>query len=113
MRSPDGFSLIEVLVALALLSTVAASLAGALHQAAHARKLSRDILYATELAADTIEAWRSGAPGEIIPIDDARFQRSIRILPDPETATLHEIEVSVSWTDGRPHTVQLRTSARR
>lgn len=112
MTSVRGFSLVEVLAALAILATTAASLASVLHHAFYTRRVSRDLVRATELAADAIEVWRSGAVPDALATGDRRFERRWYVRPSRD-AGLQEIEVSVAWNDGRRHVVELRTTARR
>ncbi len=58
--SSDGFSLIEVLVASAILASALAAVSHLLVIATRANAAARDMTYATILAADTLEHLRAG-----------------------------------------------------
>ena len=115
MQSPDtgrGFSLIELLIALALLSTVALGLSSTLITAHRALTASGKRMQAAQLAAEGLEQLRSGqVPGGVHLAGD--FERSALVTPWGGHPDLRRLEVTVSWNDGDTHTLQLVTLARR
>ncbi len=104
-----GFTLIEVLFAFTLLTIVSTGLAAGLVQALRARATSRDLIHATALAADTIERVRAGIVAQPLSEADSRFERHIAVAPFAAGLPLNRIEVTVSWNDGHPQQVELRT----
>lgn len=59
--SSDGFSLVEVLVAVAILATAAATLPGLFLSARRGNALAGELTWATTLAAQKVEELRAGA----------------------------------------------------
>lgn len=108
----QGFTLIEVLMAVLLLSTIALALTRTLISSQRARAASERWLQATQLAAEGIEQLRTGQPlGPIhIPGD---FDRAAQVTPWSGHDGLVRLDVTVSWDDGEPHRFQLSTLARR
>ena len=76
-RSDSGFSLLETLVAAAILTTAVGSLVAALSAASRANQSAKRSTYAAILAADRMEQLRS------LPLDDPALQPS---PPDALTA---------------------------
>jgi prepilin-type N-terminal cleavage/methylation domain-containing protein len=112
MRGRGGFTLVEVIVAVALLSVVALGLATTLIGAQQGRAATEKWMQATQLAAAGMEQLRAGhvlgpleAPGD--------FDRSASVTPWSDHPGLYRLEVTVSWNDGIGHRVQLTTLARR
>lgn len=106
-----GFSLIEVLVATLLLSTVALALTRTLTGAQRGRAISEQWLLATQLAAEGIEQLRAGGRLEDVPLDRA-IERVGASVPWAGHPGLRRIEVTVSWDDGERYTFQLATLVR-
>lgn len=105
-----GFSLIEVLVAIVLLSTMALALTHTLLAAQRAQAASARWTRATQLAAEGLERLRAG--------------HSLGSVPDGVTRTgaatqwsgpddLVQVTVTVAWNDGAPRAVRLSTLVRR
>ena len=97
-----------MLFALTLLTIVSTGLTAALIQSMRARATSRDLMQATQLAADAIERARAGLVATPLSDADVRFERRVAVaavggLP------LNRIEVTVSWNDGRPQHLELST----
>jgi prepilin-type N-terminal cleavage/methylation domain-containing protein len=110
MREPaSGFTLIEALVAVVLLSVIALALTSTLLGVQRAQRTSERWMQAVQLAADGIERLRSGrgveaaAPG---------FVRAGTIVPVDEAAGLYRLEVTVTWNDGEPRRYALATLVR-
>jgi type II secretory pathway component PulK len=96
-----GGSLIEVLIALLVLSIVAAGLAQTLVVALRARRTSGYWMQATQLAVERVERARSGRFG-----DDSEtlgmFQRNVRVRPGLGSLPLERVDVTVEWQDNGP-----------
>jgi prepilin-type N-terminal cleavage/methylation domain-containing protein len=107
-----GFTLIEVLVAVLLLSTMALTLSQTLIASQRARATSERWTHAAQLAAEGIEQLRTGqAPGPVrIPGD---FGRHAEVAAWNGHAKLVQLTVTVSWNDGTAHDFQLSTLVRR
>jgi type II secretory pathway pseudopilin PulG len=107
-QSDIGFSLVEVIVATALLSAVALTVTQTLVSALHTGARNEQWMHATELAAEGIELLRAGhtlrplAPG-------VGFQRSGVVTPWDGHTGLQRLEVTIAWDDGEHHTFQLTT----
>jgi prepilin-type N-terminal cleavage/methylation domain-containing protein len=114
VQLPDtsrGFSLVELLIALALLSAVALGLSTTLITTHRALTASGKRMQAVQLAAEGLEQLRAGQlpGGERLAGD---FERSASVTPWGGHAGLRRLEVTVSWNDGDTHTLQLVTLAR-
>lgn len=113
-RTPaaHGFTLIELMIALVLLSAAALGLGSTLLGTQHAFAVSRRWVRAAQLAADGLEQLRAGQPPG--PVHDAaEFTRAVAVTPWSGHVGLQRLEVTVTWNDGEPHTVRLVTLARR
>jgi prepilin-type N-terminal cleavage/methylation domain-containing protein len=107
-----GFTLVELLVALALLSAVALALTTTLIKTHRLLAASGKRMQATQLAAEALEQLRAGqVPGAVHLAGD--FERSTLVTPWGGHPDLRRLEVTVSWNDGNIHTLQLVTLARR
>lgn len=107
-----GFTLIEVLVAVLLLSMMALALSRTLIASQRARTSSERWTQAAQLAAEGIEQLRTGeAVGPVgIPGD---FGRRAEVAAWNGHDNLVQLTVTVSWNDGTAHDFQLSTLARR
>jgi prepilin-type N-terminal cleavage/methylation domain-containing protein len=111
-RSAAGFTLVELLVALLVLSVAALALGSTLASTGRALSLSRKWMQATQLAAEGMEQLRAGqVPGP--PGGAGEFERSVATAPWDGHPGLQQVEVTVSWNDGEAHTFRLVTLARR
>ena len=124
-RGQAGYSLIEVIVAFALLalalSLLLGTLSGATRQVRWSNEAGRAALHAQSLL-DTV-----GVGGPLRPgrrngeFDDGRYRWSLQVSPwsdglaatgpaAPGSATLYELVLTVQWSDGGPRErLQLRT----
>jgi|SRR5579862_2515714 len=107
-----GFTLVEVLVAVALLSLMAVTLTETLIASERARAISERWTQAAQLAAEGIEQLRAGQSLAPIRVPGA-FVRRASVTPWNGHDGLVEVAVSVSWNDGAPHDLQLHTLERR
>lgn len=102
-----GFTLIEVIVALGLLSMVALALTETLLGTQRALFLAEHQMEATVLAADALERARA-APGSDSD-RHGRFERRWTAAPADEALGLWQIDVVVEWSDPSPRKLTLRT----
>jgi len=107
-----AFTLVEVMVAVALLSVVALGMTTTLVGAQRARARSEQWMQATVAAVDGLEQLRAGhALGPLR--DPGRFERSASVSTWNGHPGLYRLEVTVSWDDGTPQRFRLTTLARR
>jgi len=110
-RTLAGFSLVEVMVATLLLSAIALAVTQTLVHALQVRARSERWMQATQLATEGIEQLRAGHSLRALP-PGSGFDRSGTTAAWSGHPGLQRIDVSVSWNDGAPHTLQLTTLAR-
>lgn len=106
-----GYSLLEILVALAIFSIAALALTSGVTIVVRANNLSEHFTQASILAQDKLEALRAH-PSSLTGGSDAPqsgFSRVWDVTPATPQAGVTQIDVSVSWTDYLPHTVTLST----
>jgi prepilin-type N-terminal cleavage/methylation domain-containing protein len=111
-RDPSGFTLIEVLMAVLLLSLMALTLTQTLIASQRACAVSERWAQAAQLAAEGIEQLRAGhTPGPArVP---GGFDRRAEVTPWNGHHGLFRLVVTVSWNDGAAHDFQLTTLAHR
>jgi general secretion pathway protein I len=125
-RRQHGYSLIEVIVAFALLALaltlLLGTLSGATRQVRWSGDAGRAALHAQSLL-DQVGVGEPLRPGQSDgDFDDGRYRWTLAITPwtdpvsppgiaiDPSAPRLHEVSLSVKWGDGRPgEQLQLRT----
>lgn len=110
MRPRHGFTLVEVMVALFLLSGVALGLTTTLMATQRARVVSEQRMQAVLLAAEGIEQLRAGQA--LGAVGRPFFERTGTVAPWGAHAGLQRLEVTVTWNDGDPQQLQLVTLAR-
>lgn len=111
-RCVAGFSLVEVMVAVVLLSIMALGLSSTLVAAHRARADSERWMQATQLAAQGMEQLRAGHVLSAVEIPGA-FTRSSSITPWSNHPGLYRLEVTVTWMDYPSRSFRLLTLARR
>ncbi len=112
LRARRAFTLVEVMMALVLLSSMALAVTATLVAAHRARVVSQHWMHATELAAEGIEQLRAGhALGPVR--NGEQFERTGSTMAWNGHPGLYRIEVAVTWNDGEPRRVQLVTLDRR
>lgn len=116
-----GFTLIEVLAALMVLGLVAVSAIGLYGASARAQKQASVLANATSLGQSVMEgvhyAASLGALGLVpswlpsLPIerDGTTFHVAIQVKDQPESDTLKRVEVTVSWDQPTPSSLNLVT----
>jgi prepilin-type N-terminal cleavage/methylation domain-containing protein len=107
-----GFTLIEVMIALTLLSVVALSLSTILISTGRTLTASGKRMQATQLAAEAMEQLRAGQTPEGAHLPEG-FERSAQATDLDGQAGLRRLEVTVSWNDGAAHKLRLVSLARR
>jgi prepilin-type N-terminal cleavage/methylation domain-containing protein len=107
-----GFSLPEVLVAMAVFGVVAAAVASVLVLNVSSNRLSSEITQATTYGQDKIEFFRtqataptSNTTGETSGI----FKRTWVVTNGPVSASTKQVTVTVTWGDLGNRSVQLAT----
>ena len=111
-RAESGFTLIEVMIAVLLLSAISLGLTRTLVSTQRARVVSEQWMQATQLAVEGMEQLRARQPLGPIRIPGA-FERSAAVEAWGGHPGLDRLEVTVSWNDGEPHNFHLVTLARR
>ena len=108
---PGGFSLIEFLVALGILSLISLGLTQTLIAAQVARRTSAAWMRATQLAEERIEQVRAGGS-----VDVSRTVDEFSVATDSTAVSgysgLRVVGVTVAWTDHGPRTFVLRSLVR-
>ena len=113
-----GFSLIEVMVAMVILTIGLLGVAGLQSTAITGNQHGNTMMQATTLAEETIEQIRNAAydditvtnfPALVSDVDGSIYDREILIEPDTPLNELKRITVTVSWRTLRRHQVVLRT----
>ena len=118
MMNDRGFSLIEVMVAIVILTIGLIGVAGLQGTAITGNQHGNTMMQATTLAEETIEQIRNAAYDDITvtnfpelesDVDGSIYDREILIEPDTPLNELKRITVTVSWRTLRRHQVVLRT----
>lgn len=107
----SGYSLIEVVVAMALFAIAILGLSAGVALVARSSLLSENLTRATILAQDKLEelttpyAVRTGGSDEPQP----GFTRDWSITLDDPATGVARVAVTVSWESGEPQTISLET----
>lgn len=109
-HSSRGFTVIELLVAVAIFAVLAGALAQSLIHAQQVRASSRRWLQATQLAEERLERLRSGdRTTDAAPIGE--FTRAWHVGATDQPG-LDRVDVTVAWSDGGPQRFVLSALAR-
>jgi type IV pilus assembly protein PilV len=113
-KKSKGFSLVEVLVALVILSISLLALAGLMIQSTKNSSWGSHITEAATLAQDRLEALRAVRPQTDIPegVNNDQvtggsgivYTRTWTVTTNA-TSTLRTIAITITWTDSVPHTI--------
>ena len=112
-----GFTLIEVLIALVILSVAFLALAGLMVQTTKNNSFGGRITEAATFAQEKLEEFRAIGWEKIIPNtsgidypDGATgivYTRNWRVTPNPANGNLKEITVTINWADQTKHSIRL------
>lgn len=114
----DGFTLIEMMVAIILIGVGLMGLAALSSTVTRANVQSSALTSASALAQEKIEGFRSmpyaeigaGASTDVRTLDGIGYSRTWSVQTDQPAADLKTISVTVSWTSrGKTHTTTLST----
>jgi len=115
LASHEGFSLIEVLVAIGIFSIAILGLAVGAITITRANKTSQFHTVGTNLAQDKLEQLKAsafaavGAGGDVPPsVQGVAFTRNWTVTNN--TATFKQINVTVQWTDYTPHSLTISSA---
>lgn len=111
--SAKGFTLVEVLVALAIFSIAFTGFVSLLTSVLHANAQAKRRTEAATFAQDKLEELRQSATptagsDSITPTGGSPYSRTWTVGAGP-TAALRTVTVTVTWTDYYAQTVQLST----
>lgn len=115
---PDGFTLIEMMVAIILIGVGLMGLAALSSTVTRANVQSSALTSASALAQEKIEGFRSmpyasigaGDSTDVRTLDGIGYSRRWSVQTDQPAADLKTISVAVSWTSrGKTHTTTLST----
>jgi prepilin-type N-terminal cleavage/methylation domain-containing protein len=106
-----GYSLVEILVALAVFSLSAPGISVGVSLAVRTSQTSEHFTLATVLAQDKLEELRAQLGSRSSGSDSPRpgFSRQWFIASDSPETGVTRIDVAVSWTDYQPHSLTLAT----
>ena len=106
-----GYSLVEVLVALAIFSLSAPAIAVGVSLAVRTAHISENLTLATILAQDKLEELRAQSGLRSSGGDSPRsgFRREWSIASDSPETGMTRIDVSISWSDYESHALALAT----
>ncbi|MGH7562778.1 MAG: PulJ/GspJ family protein [Gemmatimonadales bacterium] len=110
-RTPEGFTLLEVVVALGLVGSVAVASLSALDQHFRLTRRGADVATATALATDRLDALRREAMRRTTRLPDSlrngrfakpldRYSWEAELRPVSDRRGLVDIAVTVRWEDG-------------
>jgi prepilin-type N-terminal cleavage/methylation domain-containing protein len=115
LASHEGFSLIEVLVAMGIFSVAILGLAVGAITITRANKTSQFHTVGTNLAQDKLEQLKAsafaavGAGSDVpSPVQGVAFTRNWTVTNN--TATFKQVNVTVSWTDYYPRSLTVSTA---
>ena len=113
LMKSKGFTLIEVLVALVILSFALLALAGLMLTTTRNNSFGGRITEAATFAQDKLEEFRAISWGNVVSGNDNKtgshnlnYQRIWRVDPSID-GNLKTITISINWIDKNPHTIQL------
>jgi len=106
-----GYSLLEILVALAIFSIAAVGLTSNVTFSIRTTHISERFTHATILAQDQLEALSARPAVRVSGSDTPQsgFTRTWTVIPHTPQTGVTQIDVTVSWTDYQPRTITLST----
>ncbi|MGH7774492.1 MAG: type IV pilus modification PilV family protein [Candidatus Binatia bacterium] len=117
-RLDAGFTLIEILIAMAILNIAILAIAAGATSVIKANQTSYFNTIATNLAQDKLEELKansatmaSGGP-DTTPVDAVTFTRNWTVTPDTPVGGLSQIDVTVTWTDYAARTLTVSSAVK-
>ena len=106
-----GYSLLEILVAMAIFSIVSVALTSSITSGIRINHASGQLTQATVFAQDILEALSARPAARTSGSDTPQpgFIRTWTVTPDVPQPGVTQIDVTVSWTDYQPRTIALST----
>jgi type IV pilus assembly protein PilV len=113
----DGFTLIEVMIALVVMSIGLTALAAVQISAIRGNAFSKRMTTAVSIADAKMEQIKNGSYASIINEPDTQvsqsnmnFTRRVTVTPNNPLVNTKTVNVTVSWLDGsKPHSVPITT----
>ena len=112
----NGFTLIEVLIAMVILSAGLLGMASLTGSIILSNKLSNDLTAATTLGQDKMESIRSDGYEDVASETKAacsdsfsEFQREVTVVNDSPASGMKTVTVKVYWGPSDAHNVELKT----
>ena len=115
-KKSKGFSLIEVLIALVILSISLLALAGLMSQSTRNSSWGSHLTEAATLAQDRLERFRAVRPQTDIPegvnndlvtgVTGIVYTRTWTVTTNA-TSTARTIAITITWTDSIPHSITI------
>ncbi|MFH1952081.1 MAG: type IV pilus modification protein PilV [Pseudomonadota bacterium] len=112
----SGFTLVEVLVAMVILSIGLLGMASLTVGIIHANKFSNDLTTATTLAQDKMEDIRRTSYASVtpeakaaLPSDYAQYKREVKVDDNNPATGMKTVRVKVYWGASDAHSVELKT----
>jgi len=112
-----GFTLLEILIALVILSITLLALAGLMVRTTRNNSFGGHMTEAATFAQDKLEEFRAIGWVKIPPnttgVDNPNgatgiaYTRNWGVAPNPVNADLREITVTINWTDQTNHSIRL------
>jgi len=109
-----GFTLVEVLVAMAVLAVILVGLTASATSVMRTNRTSYFNTIAANLAQDKLEELRAKTPADVIPggpvvstVSGAAFTRSWMVAADSPVIGVKRVDVTVQWTDYVPHSLTI------
>ena len=115
----DGFTLIEVLVAMAIFAIAVLGLAVGATTVMRSNKTSYFNTIATNLAQDKMEELKATTASSITSgsdtppaVNGVSFSRSWTVTANQPTAGVNQIDVTVTWTDYKSNTLTISSAVK-
>jgi prepilin-type N-terminal cleavage/methylation domain-containing protein len=117
LREQEGFTLLENMLTITLLSIGFVALLGVSSFVIQTNRSTRQMSTATALAQDRMEAIKSQSYPNILPQTEyygsitgyENFQREVIVVANSPVADVKTVQVVVRWVDFRQHQVRLDT----
>jgi len=111
-RKNSGFTIIELLIAMAILSVTLLGIGSMVYSVMGSTSLSKGMATATTLMQDKMETLKNAvvtsltAGNDTVQLGNVQYLRQWTVSPSANTRT---ITVTVNWDDRGPHTVTTTT----